>query len=430
MVAAHQRTKEQYMKIGIVGAGVIGLSIGYELASAGYDTTVFDAGQAGEAASGMNAGWVSPFLSTPRAAPGVVKDALQGFRDRNGPVKFRLKPELDFARWGSRFLWSSSKRRSTNTIRALQAFAASAPAQLDVLQKEGVEFESYRDGLGVVFLQEDNLTNYIAHEQHLTTLGYGGTSTVYRGSEAQDFDPAITTSAAGVLHIESDRHVRPESLVQGLASAMTAHGGQLFEHTPITRITQDTGGKWTLVTADDEHQTFDQVVVAAGVASKKLLRPLGVRLPLEAAKGVSLTATGVGIRPKHPLKLFERMVASSPYEGDLLRLSGTFDLADRSEHVNRKRLDMVTRDAQQFFESWRPDTIEKERAGHRPTSGDDAPLIGPLKRHPGLYVATGHGTLGITLGPVTGLLAAREIASANRQGLLDPFRPERFGKLW
>ena len=98
MVAAHQRTKEQYMKIGIVGAGVIGLSIGYELASAGYDTTVFDAGQAGEAASGMNAGWVSSFLSTPRAAPGVVKDALRGLRDPNGPVKFRFRPELDFAR--------------------------------------------------------------------------------------------------------------------------------------------------------------------------------------------------------------------------------------------------------------------------------------------------------------------------------------------
>src|SRR5699024_5727269 len=318
----------------------------------------------------------------------------------------------------------------TNTNKAHQALAASAPAQRDVQQQEGVEIENYRDGLSIVLMQEDNLTNYIAHEQHLTTLGYGGTSTVYRGSEVQDFDSAITKSAAGVLHIESDRHVRPETLVSGLASAMTAHGGQLLEHTPTTRITQNSAGKWTLVTTEDEHHTFDQVVVAAGVASKKLVRPLGVRLPLEAAKGVSLTATGSGIRPKHPLKLFERMVASSPYEGDALRLSGTFDLADRSEHVNRKRLDMVTRDAQQYFESWRPDKIEKERAGHRPTSRLDAPLIGPLKRHPALYVATGHGTLGITLGPVTGLLAAREIASANRQGLLDPFRPERFGKLW
>lgn len=414
------------MKIGIVGAGVIGLSIGYELASAGYAPTVFDAKQAGEAASGMNAGWVSSFLSTPRAAPGVVKDAIQGFRDRNGPVKFRLKPELDFARWGSRFLWASSKRRSTNTIRALQSLAASAPAQLDVLHEEGVEFESYRDGLGVVFLQEDNLTNYLAHEQHLTTLGYGGTSTVYRGSEVQAFDPAITKAAAGVMHIESDRHVRPESLVDGLATAMKGYGGQLREHTPITRLTQNATGTWTLVTADDAHYTFDQVVVAAGVASKKLLQPLGVRLPLEAAKGVSLTATGIGVRPRHPLKLFERMVASSPYKENLLRVSGTFDLADRSEDVNRKRLDMVVRDAQRFFATWRPDKIEKERAGHRPTSGDDAPIIGPLKRHPGLYVATGHGTLGITLGPVTGLLAAREITSANRQGLLDPFRPERF----
>jgi D-amino-acid dehydrogenase len=418
------------LKIGIIGAGVIGLSIGHQLASRGLDTTVFDADQAGMAASGMNAGWVSPFLSTPRAAPGVVQDAIRGLKDPNGPVKFHLKPELSFARWGARFLVSSAKRRSDSITKALQALAAHAPAQLDALHEDGVEFESYADGLGVVFLNAENLNNYLAHEQQLNTLGYEGTVTAYRGADAQAFDPAITESAAGVLHIENDRHVRPESLVNGLAAALTQGDGVLRENTRIVRIVQECGSRWTVVTAGGSHHTFDHLVVAAGVASKKLLKPLGVRLPLEAAKGVSLTAKGIGVRPRHPLKLFERMVASSPYEGNLLRLSGTFDVAARSPHVNPDRLRMVVRDAQQFFDSWQPTEIEKERAGHRPTSGDDAPLIGPVKGRDGLYVATGHGTLGVTLGPMTGVLVAREISRGSAEPLLTPFRPERFGRLF
>lgn len=118
------------MKIGIIGAGVIGLSIGYELASSGHEVTLFDAGQAGKAASAVNAGWVAPFLSTPRAAPGVVKDAFNGLRSRNSPVRFHMRPEIGFAAWGLRFLLSSSRRRSQRTTQALQRFASAGTRRL------------------------------------------------------------------------------------------------------------------------------------------------------------------------------------------------------------------------------------------------------------------------------------------------------------
>ena len=174
--------------------------------------TLFDAGQAGKAASAVNAGWVAPFLSTPRAAPGVVKDAFNGLRSRNSPVRFRLRPEFGFAGWGLRFLLSSSRRRSQRTTQALQRFAAHAPDSFDSLLARGVEFEYHRDGLGVVFLNAQDLEAYQQHTAKMRGLGYDGAVSIYRGSDVQDFDPAISQSAAGVVHLEDERHVHPESL--------------------------------------------------------------------------------------------------------------------------------------------------------------------------------------------------------------------------
>jgi D-amino-acid dehydrogenase len=148
-------------------------------------------------------------------------------------------------------------------------------------------------------------------------------------------------------------------------------------------------------------------------------------VPLEAAKGTSMTAFGEGTAPTHPLKLYENMVACSPF-GNAVRLSGTFDIGNRDFTLNRKRLDMVVRQGCSFLEDWRPTDVEIEWVGHRPTAADDLPIIGPVPGRSGLYLATGHGTLGVTLGPVTGALAAKEIARHGQQQLLEPFRLTRF----
>lgn len=303
---------------------------------------------------------------------------------------------------------------------------AQAPGGFDTLLARGVEFQHHRDGLGVVFLDAQNFVTYQQHTAKMRGLGYDGTVSVYQGSEVQDFDPAISRNAAGVVHLEDERHVHPESLSAGLARAVTEHGGSLLENTPVIRIEPDRSGRWGVVSSNQQRWTFDQLVVSAGFQTRKLLLPLKIRLPLEAAKGVSITACGDGVLPTHPLKLFEHMVASSPFDGGLLRLSGTFDVGQRSDIVNEERLNMVVRDASQFFESWTPTTIESTGAGHRPTSADDTPLIGPVPGHDGLYMATGHGTLGVTLGPITGALVSREISARRSEPLLAPFRPERF----
>nr|AIU93756.1 hypothetical protein LRS1606.322 [Rhodococcus sp. NS1] len=413
------------MRTTVIGAGVIGLSCAYELSELGHTVTVIDADAAGAAASAGNAGWVTPFLSTPRAAPGAVRDAVRSFTSTEGPARMRPHPELGFADWITKFLRASTKKGNRKSTAALQEFARDAHAHFDALLDRGVSFDQYTDGLAVVFKDEQNLRHY---EQTVTTmrsLGYVGSVRVYRGEETRAFDPALHPDIAGALHLETERHVRPETLCQGLAKAIENNGGEVVEHDAVDRITERPARQWSVTTASGRTVVSDNLVVAAGFPTRTLLAPLGVKVPLEAAKGTSMTARGEGTAPSHPLKLYENMVACSPF-GNAVRLSGTFDIGNRDFTLNHKRLDMVVRQGLSYLADWHPTNLDVEWVGHRPTSADDLPIIGPVPGRTGLYVATGHGTLGVTLGPVTGALAAREIAHGQTQPQLEPFRLTRF----
>jgi D-amino-acid dehydrogenase len=289
-----------------------------------------------------------------------------------------------------------------------------------------VEFDEYREGLAVVALTEQNLDHYTQLAVTMRRAGYEGDVQVLRGAEVHAFDPAIRRDVAGVVHLVDERHVRPETVTRGLAAAVIAAGGQIMEDARVTTLRRS-GAEWVVGTTGGEESTSDTVVVAAGYESRRLLALAGVDLPLEAARGTSITAYGDGVAPKHPLKLSEHMVACSPF-GDAVRLSGTFDLGVRHHRVDRRRLDTVITNGLRYLESWRPSQIEIEWTGHRPTAPDDLPVIGPVPGREGLYVATGHGTLGVTLGPTTGQLVAREIVDREPQDLLSPFRITRFAR--
>lgn len=413
------------MRTTVVGAGVIGLSCAYELTELGHTVTVIDAGEVGAGASAGNAGWVTPFLSTPRAAPGAIRDAFRSFTSSEGPARMRPHLEPSFATWVTRFLRASTKKRSAKSTAALQEFARHAHDHFDSLLERGVAFDEYRDGLAVVFKEKDNLRHYERTVTKMRALGYVGSVRIYHGDEAATFDPSLRRGLAGAIHLEAERHVRPETLCQGLAKAIENNGGEVIEHDAVDHVAASSSGQWQTSAASGRTIVSDNLVVAAGYPTRKLLAPLGVKVPLEAAKGTSMTASGHGIAPVHPLKLYENMVACSPFN-TAVRLSGTFDIGNRDFSLSHKRLDMVMRQGLNYLEDWRPTNLEVEWVGHRPTSADDLPIIGPVPGHAGLYLATGHGTLGVTLGPVTGALAAQEIARGVQQRLLEPFRLSRF----
>ncbi|QIZ38567.1 FAD-binding oxidoreductase [Saccharopolyspora sp. ASAGF58] len=170
-------------------------------------------------------------------------------------------------------------------------------------------------------------------------------------------------------------------------------------HGAVYRLAR-AGGTWRLETRDATI-TADRVVVAAGAWSPSVVAGLGVRLPVQSARGCSLTSAGSGTPPRRAVKLLEAQVACSPVDG-AVRLSGTFDLTRADARLSPRRLPAVLRAAQPYFREWQPDlTRGIAWSGLRPATPDGLPFVGPVPGHGGLFVATGHGTLGITLAPVT-----------------------------
>jgi D-amino-acid dehydrogenase len=128
---------------------------------------------------------------------------------------------------------------------------------------------------------------------------------------------------------------------------------------------------------------------------------LGIRIPMEAAKGYSVTARGSGAHPRHALYFAEAKVGASPF-GDLVRLAGIFDLTGVDSTLRRRRIGAIVRSAIPFLREWRPERIELQWAGLRPYTADGLPIVGAVPGRPGLVAATGHGRMGITQAPATG----------------------------
>jgi D-amino-acid dehydrogenase len=397
------------MKIAVVGGGVVGLSCAFALRRAGAEVTLYERGRVGQGCSRGNTGWICPGLSAPLPAPGVMGGALRGLLHRDSPLQISPLLGPSFLRWSWGFWRASSRERYRSGLEATVALTKSAFGDYDELREAGVEFEMHYTGMLVAALTKPGLDEYAAMLIEAEEAGYEGPVRVISGDEARALDPALSDAVIGGVHAPSERYVRPESVSNGLTSWLRANGARVEEDTGVDELAEIEA---------------DAVVVAAGAWSGDLLGES--RFPMEAAKGYSITAKSSGTLPKHALYLSEGKVGTSTFDGDLLRIAGIFDLTGIDETPKRKRIDAIVRSSAVFLRDWEPEEIELEWAGLRPYPSDGLPVIGPVPEREGLYVATGHGRMGITLGPITGKLMAQVILEGASPRELEPFRIERF----
>lgn len=223
-----------------------------------------------------------------------------------------------------------------------------------------------------------------------------------------------------------DRYVRPESLLQGLSAHLRASGVNIRENTPVSALRR-TGKSWSAVTAEREISAR-YVVVATGAAANTLLRPIGLVLPLVAAKGYSVLLQGIGTAPRTAIYLTEPKIGISAYR-DGTRFAGFLELPGRNTDVSGRRIKQLVHGALPYLAEWRPAEGELEGehgwAGMRPATPDGLPCIGPVPGAEGVLVAAGHGMLGVTLAPATANLIAEFITSKRQPPDALPFLPQR-----
>jgi D-amino-acid dehydrogenase len=409
----------------VIGGGVVGLCCAYELSRAGADVTVLERGAVGQGASRGNTGWVCPSFSYPLPAPGIIGEGLRGMLRGGGPLAIRPSLDPTFVRWLLGFRRSATRERWEHGVRALIALNSRTLELFDSYAAAGVEFEMHRSGLLLVATTPAGLASYAAVFGDLRALGFEGESVELGPNEAKELEPALAAERlAGGVHALVDRYVRPESLLDGLAKHLAAHGVEVREGIEVESLEAANGGVRVQTTTGPIEA--DRAVVAAGASSPPLLSRLGVSLPLVGARGYSFTFSGGGMRPSHALYLGEAKVGISSY-ADSVRIAGVFELGHSSEVLHRRRLQAMLATVEPYFSGWRPssETALLEWAGLRPMTADGLPLIGRAPALQNVYVATGHGMLGVTLAPATAAFLTPLVLEGRSAPELAPFDPVR-----
>lgn len=413
-------------RVAVVGAGVVGLACAWELRRRGADVAVLERAGVGGGVSRGNTGWVTPSLTSPLPAPGMVREGLRQLL--TGGEAFVLRPSLDpaFVRWLWSFRRNCTSARFDTGIRALLALNRRTLQLFDAYRDAGVAFEMHTAGLVVAARTPGGLDLYRRTFQRLRELGYeGGSIDELDAAALAALEPALDRARVGAgLHARVDRFVRPEQLTAGLAERLRADGVEIHEGCEVRTLARRDGG-WALETTSGP-VAAQRLVVAAGLPTAPLLRRLGVRVPLMGARGYSVTVAGRGRPPRHALYLAEAKLGLSPFD-DGVRVAGVFELGASNDDVSPAVGERLLAAARPYLAGWQPDPDGPVEAwaGLRPATPDGLPLIGALPGLDDIYLATGHGMLGVTLAPATADLLAPLVLEGRAAPELTPFDPAR-----
>jgi D-amino-acid dehydrogenase len=168
-----------------------------------------------------------------------------------------------------------------------------------------------------------------------------------------------------------------------------------------------------------------QIVLAAGSWSPDIARTLKLRIPIQAAKGYSITFEKPAVSPKISLLFGEAHVAVNPL-GGALRVAGTLELAGMDFSINQRRVAAIRGAANQYLPSLAPARVIEIWCGLRPCTPDGLPLISRSDSFDNLIIAAGHAMLGMSLGPITGKLVSQMAQEEKTDIDLAPFSINRF----
>jgi D-amino-acid dehydrogenase len=367
---------------------------------------------------------VVPALSAPLAGPGVLRQTVYQILRREAAFGFRPSMSPTMLRWLSGFVASAAEHRYRQGIRAILALAAPAIPAYQELHRARVPFEMHDRGLLLAARTDAGMGQALGLLDDAAAAGYEGRYRVLDSAAARDLEPALSREVLGAVHAESEVWVRPEDLLTALTKSVVELGGTIVDGATVDAIIPALGGRWSVRSGHDL-LSADSVVCAAGAWTGRLLRSLGLRVPLLPAAGYSITSTGSGISPSHALKLVEPNIALAPFD-DGVRIAGRFDLGRSARHVPQRRMRVVLRRTEPYLASWRSSVVSAEYAGFRPATPDSLPLIGPVPGSDGVFAATGHGMLGLTLAPGTADEIRRLVLHGSGSEVGAAFRLDRY----
>ncbi|GGD87213.1 amino acid dehydrogenase [Rhizobium anhuiense] len=407
----------------VVGAGIIGVTIAYELQRRGLSVTLVDRDAPGRGASYGNMASIAVTEFMPASRPGIWAQMPKWLLDPEGPVRIRPGYLPKLVPWFLRFLAASRPSK----LRALEAAGAALCGRvyddLDALLKEtGLTHMLTAEGCLSLYTDE---AEFKADREHIEILErFGFRYEILGGNAIRELEPFLTTKIGNAVLFPDNRSIiDPYRLVTALAERFEALGGRTVRG-EIAGLEQGEAGVSALRLADGRSLTTEKVVLAAGAFTARLSALLREHIPLETERGYHTQIMEPGISMRHSIIWPARAFMVTPTAGGI-RVGGTVEMAGLDASPDYRRAKILVKRAQEAL----PDLQVRQATewmGHRPALPDTVPVMGPSAKRRNVWYATGHGHLGLTYAATTGRLMADLITGVQPPVDMQPYRVDRF----
>ncbi len=413
----------------VIGGGVIGASCAYYLARDGRDVTLVEREDAicpVGASSYANAGLVMPSDPYPLPSPGILGQGMKWLLDSSSPLYIKPRPSPALVRWLLGFAAASREGPMRRGMPVLRALGVEGLRAFDEICASGTLDAGYKHtGILSLYLTQGALEGAAAGAASLKE-SFGVEADVWDAAAVHERVPAALAGVAGGVFTAEDGHVDPCKLTRGLARLAEEKGATVLTATEAIGLSRQ-GRRVTGVMTTRGLMRADTVVLSAGVWSRRLARGLRLSLPVEPAKGYSITVPRPeGVPADLALYLPEGHACVTPF-GDGLRFAGTLELSGMNDRVLTNRVAAIRRGAGRYFAGVETAPPVALWRGLRPMTPDGLPMVGRAAAYDNLVVATGHNMNGIMYGPVTGKLVAEVVGGRRPSVDLDLLKPDRFG---
>lgn len=413
-------------QIAVIGGGVVGVCTAYFLAEAGHDVAVIERHEnVAQEASFANAGIVAPGYASPWAAPGMPRKILSHLLKSESPVA--LKPTLDRAmwRWVRRWLSECELERYRINRTRMQRIAFYSR---DVLKQLRDYYQlDYEQTQGVLQVFRTDRELKMAEPAIALLAENEVPHRIVDAGEARNIEPALAsdTPLAGGVYLPQDEAGNCPLFAKRLKQIASSIGVQFHFASTVQAIVPESRG--VTLQIDDRSFTMDAVVVAAGVESARLLKPLGIHVPLYPVRGYSATAA---------IKNFDNAPTASLLDetykvaitrlGSRIRVAGTAELGSHNGELRESAIRTLIK----VGSDWFPDAANYVKANFwssaRPMLPDGPPLLGATPAR-NVYVNIGHGSTGWAMAAGSGKVLA-DIVSGNAPDIdMDGLTMTRYG---
>ncbi len=414
----------------VIGAGIVGAASAVELLRDGHRVTILEPGPPGgeQAASYGNGTILTTASIVPMSLPGTWRKVPKYLSDPLGPLAIRWSYLPKLAPWLWRFVRAGSTREKVrNTAKALRALLIDSPQRHRRLAEEaGVGDLILRQGVLHVFpsradFEAEAFAWDLRRENGIRWLELSA-------DELRQQEPALDRRYTfGVIIEDMGQCLDPGAYVAALVAHAEALGAERRQGSATGFAI--TGGRLNSVRVEGEGDiACDRAVISAGARSRALAAAAGDRVSLESERGYHVVIADPGITLRYPTMPSDGKMANVMTKHGL-RLAGQVELAGLEAAPNWKRAEILRDFALRTWPGL-PRDLPADRVklwmGHRPSTPDGLPCIGPASGSADIVHAYGHGHIGLAAGAMTGRLVADVVSGLPPTVDLAPYSPRRF----